>query len=58
MIQCLTNVVLSKFFSLRTIKWIKRMFFMLKNTYSVIILHFTIYDNTKFVGNYSANAIA
>lgn len=22
---------------------------MLKNTYSVIILHFTIYDNTKFV---------
>lgn len=50
MIQCLTNVVLSKFFSLRTIKWNKRMFFMLKNTYSVIILHFTIYDNTKFVG--------
>lgn len=48
MIQCLTNVVLSKYFSLRTIKWIKRMFFMLKNTYSVIILHFTIYDNTKF----------
>ena len=36
-------------FSLRTIKWIKRIFFMLKNTYSVIILHFTIYDNTKFV---------
>jgi len=49
MIQCLTNVVLSKFFSLRTTKWIKRMFFMLKNTYSVIILHFMIYDNTKFV---------
>lgn len=23
---------------------------MLKNTYSVIILHFMIYDNTKFVG--------
>ena len=22
---------------------------MLKNTYGVIILHFTIYDNTKFV---------
>lgn len=22
---------------------------MLKNTYSVIILHFMIYDNTKFV---------
>lgn len=50
MIQCLTNVVLSKSFSLRTTKWNKRMFFMLKNTYSVIILHFTIYDNTKFVG--------
>ena len=49
MIQCLTNVVLSKFFSLRTIKWINRMFLMLKNAYSVIILHFTIYDNTKFV---------
>lgn len=50
MIQCLTNVVLSKFFSLRTIKWNKRMFLASKNTYSVIILHFMIYDNTKFVG--------
>ena len=32
------------------------MLFMLKNTYSVIILHFMIYDNTKFVAEKLTNA--